>query len=113
MAVLCYLRLCVSAGNPLCDGAVQRGDLFDRLEERRRYAEGAAARVLRHGAGGPGVLPRPPHRAPDIKPENVLLVRASDTDVKVIDFGIAAQLKPGTPSAPPQQRTETLAPGSI
>ncbi|CAI5485025.1 unnamed protein product [Closterium sp. Yama58-4] len=78
----------------LCAG----GELFDRIKAKGRYSEPQAAvvvatvaRVLQqcHAAG---VI----HR--DVKPENILLcTKQSDTDVKLIDFGVATFFHPGVP----------------
>ncbi|CAI5940523.1 unnamed protein product, partial [Closterium sp. NIES-64] len=78
----------------LCAG----GELFDRIKAKGRYSEPQAAavvatvaRVLQqcHAAG---VI----HR--DVKPENILLcTKQSDTDVKLIDFGVATFFQPGVP----------------
>ncbi|GJP65633.1 hypothetical protein CLOP_g22502 [Closterium sp. NIES-67] len=78
----------------LCEG----GELFDRIKLRGKFPEGDAARVVRtvvsvlrhcHGAG---IM----HR--DLKPENILLVsNHSDTDLKVIDWGVATFFQKGKP----------------
>ncbi|CAI5950210.1 unnamed protein product [Closterium sp. NIES-65] len=78
----------------LCEG----GELFDRIKLRGKFPEGDAARVIRtvvlvlrhcHGAG---IM----HR--DLKPENILLVsNQSDTDLKVIDWGVATFFQKGKP----------------
>ncbi|CAI5517047.1 unnamed protein product [Closterium sp. Naga37s-1] len=76
----------------LCRG----GELFDRLKLVGTYSEREAAVLLRTLVGvlqrchAMGVV----HR--DVKPENILLVsKRSHTDIKLIDFGVAAFLKPG------------------
>ncbi|CAI7836079.1 unnamed protein product, partial [Closterium sp. NIES-53] len=78
----------------LCEG----GELFDRIKLRGKFPEADAARVIRtvvlvlrhcHGAG---IM----HR--DLKPENILLVsNQSDTDLKVIDWGVATFFQKGKP----------------
>ncbi|CAI5972377.1 unnamed protein product [Closterium sp. NIES-64] len=78
----------------LCEG----GELFDRIKLRGKFPEADAARVIRtvvlvlrhcHGAG---IM----HR--DLKPENILLVsNNSDTDLKVIDWGVATFFQKGKP----------------
>ncbi|GJP54054.1 hypothetical protein CLOM_g13170, partial [Closterium sp. NIES-68] len=78
----------------LCSG----GELFDRIKERRRYGEREAARVMHVLLD---VLHFAHHRHHvlhrDVKPENILLVSPnSHTDIRVIDFGVAAFHKPGS-----------------
>ena len=76
----------------LCEG----GELFERISKRRRYPEPEAAAVCRTLVSvvahcqNHGIM----HR--DLKPENILLVsHASHTHVKVVDYGLAAFVKPG------------------
>lgn len=78
----------------LCEG----GELYDRITMRKRYSEADAAEVCRQLAGAVrhfqarGMV----HR--DLKPENVILVsRASDTELKVVDYGLAAPFTQGQP----------------
>ncbi|CAI5489200.1 unnamed protein product [Closterium sp. Naga37s-1] len=77
----------------LCSG----GELFDRIKERRRYSEREAAAVMRAVLGVLQSCHQRHHVVHrDIKPENILLAHpSSPTDVRVIDFGVAAFLKPG------------------
>ncbi|CAI5983700.1 unnamed protein product [Closterium sp. NIES-65] len=77
----------------LCSG----GELFDRIKERRRYSEREAALVMRAVLGVLQSCHQRHHVVHrDIKPENILLAHpSSPTDVRVIDFGVAAFLKPG------------------
>ncbi|CAI7803398.1 unnamed protein product [Closterium sp. NIES-53] len=77
----------------LCSG----GELFDRIKERRRYSEREAAAVMRAVLGVLQSCHQRHHVVHrDIKPENILLAHpSSHTDVRVIDFGVAAFLKPG------------------
>ena len=76
----------------LCSG----GELFDKLKELGRYEERDAAGVMHTlldvlaFCHEKGVV----HR--DVKPENVLLMSPNKlADVKIIDFGICATMKPG------------------
>lgn len=80
----------------LCEG----GDLFDRIKQKRWYAEQEAkvccqnlfeALAYVHGK-------RIMHR--DLKPENILLQsRTNDTDIKLSDFGLSQiSVSPGGPS---------------
>ena len=76
----------------LCEG----GELFERISARRHYPEAEAAAVCRtlvsvvQHCQAHGVM----HR--DLKPENVLLLsKESNTDVKVVDYGLATFVKPG------------------
>ncbi|CAI5983710.1 unnamed protein product [Closterium sp. NIES-65] len=77
----------------LCSG----GELFERIKERRRYSEREAAVVMRAVLGVLQSCHQRHHVVHrDIKPENILLAHpSSPTDVRVIDFGVAAFLKPG------------------
>ncbi len=76
----------------LCEG----GELFERITSKQRYNEKDAAQVffvltsvVEH-CHSRGVM----HR--DLKPENILLVSENnDTDVKVVDFGLAVFLEKG------------------
>ena len=77
----------------LCEG----GELFDRIKLKGKFSERESASVLRTVAEvlihchGMGVM----HR--DLKPENILLISpTSDTDLKVIDFGVATFFQKGT-----------------
>ncbi|CAI5467630.1 unnamed protein product [Closterium sp. Yama58-4] len=76
----------------LCHG----GELFDRIKERRRLEERDALCIMQQVLSvlahchQHGIV----HR--DIKPENILLKsQQSLSDCRVIDFGIAAIVKPG------------------
>ncbi|CAI5490886.1 unnamed protein product [Closterium sp. Naga37s-1] len=76
----------------LCEG----GELFERISQRHHYPEDEAALLTRtlisvvHHCQAHGLM----HR--DLKPENILLVnRKSHTQVKVVDYGLAAFVKPG------------------
>ncbi|CAI5489201.1 unnamed protein product [Closterium sp. Naga37s-1] len=77
----------------LCSG----GELFERIKERRRYSEREAAVVMRAVLGVLQSCHQRHHVVHrDIKPENILLAHpSSPIDVRVIDFGVAAFLKPG------------------
>ncbi|GJP60540.1 hypothetical protein CLOP_g17783 [Closterium sp. NIES-67] len=77
----------------LCHG----GELFDRIKERRRLDERDAQGIMQQVLSvlahchQHGIV----HR--DIKPENILLKsQQSLSDCRVIDFGIAATVKPGS-----------------
>ncbi|CAI6008670.1 unnamed protein product [Closterium sp. NIES-65] len=76
----------------LCEG----GELFDRIKAKGKFSEAEGARVLRTVMGvlqhchELGVM----HR--DLKPENILLnSKESDTELKVIDFGVATFFQRG------------------
>ncbi|CAI6010966.1 unnamed protein product [Closterium sp. NIES-65] len=76
----------------LCEG----GELFERISQRHHYPEDEAALLTRtlisvvQHCQAHGLM----HR--DLKPENILLVnRKSHTQVKVVDYGLAAFVKPG------------------
>ncbi|EFJ13416.1 hypothetical protein SELMODRAFT_450109, partial [Selaginella moellendorffii] len=76
----------------LCEG----GELFDRIVERKMYCERDAARVCKtvveviQCCNARGII----HR--DLKPENILLVdAASNSRIKVADFGLAVHFHPG------------------
>ncbi|GJP33176.1 hypothetical protein CLOM_g17739 [Closterium sp. NIES-68] len=78
----------------LCEG----GELFDRIKAKGKFSEAEGAKVLRTVIGvlqhchELGVM----HR--DLKPENILLnSKESDTDLKVIDFGVATFFQRGKP----------------
>ncbi|CAI5942032.1 unnamed protein product [Closterium sp. NIES-64] len=78
----------------LCEG----GELFDRIKAKGKFSEAEGARVLRTVMGvlqhchELGVM----HR--DLKPENILLnSKESDTELKVIDFGVATFFQRGKP----------------
>ncbi|CAI5532779.1 unnamed protein product, partial [Closterium sp. Naga37s-1] len=78
----------------LCEG----GELFDRIKAKGKFSEAEGARVLRTVMGvlqhchDLGVM----HR--DLKPENILLnSKESDTELKVIDFGVATFFQRGKP----------------
>ncbi|CAI7850757.1 unnamed protein product, partial [Closterium sp. NIES-53] len=81
----------------LCSG----GELFERIKERRRYSEREAALVMRAVLGVLQSCHQRHHVVHrDIKPENILLAHpSSHTDVRIIDFGISAILKPGKNSS--------------
>ncbi|CAI5465113.1 unnamed protein product [Closterium sp. Yama58-4] len=72
------------------------GDLFDRVKAGGRLSERSAAAVTGRlveallWCHGKGVV----HR--DVKLENILLKqRGSDTDIRLTDFGMAAEVRPG------------------
>lgn len=76
----------------LCQG----GELFERISERKHYPEPEAAMVCRtlvsvvQHCQSHGVM----HR--DLKPENILLLsKESNTDVKVVDYGLATFVQAG------------------
>ena len=76
----------------LCKG----GELFDRIKSRGQYSERAAANVCATlveallYCHSNGIV----HR--DVKPENILLInRNDDTDIKLIDFGVATRFREG------------------
>ena len=94
----------------LCRG----GDLFDRLTARGTLSEPTGARlckalveVLLH-CHSHGVV----HR--DVKPENILMVdKVSDTNIKLVDFGVATFFKRGEEGAgSPGSRACCVAAGS-
>ncbi|CAI7904157.1 unnamed protein product [Closterium sp. NIES-53] len=78
----------------ICKG----GELFDRIKLRGQYSERSAALVCQtlveallycHSNGIA-------HR--DVKPENILLIhKDDDTNIKVIDFGVATRFRHGEP----------------
>ncbi|CAI5527198.1 unnamed protein product [Closterium sp. Naga37s-1] len=78
----------------ICKG----GELFDRIKLRGQYSERSAALVCQtlveallycHSNGIA-------HR--DVKPENILLMhKDDDTNIKVIDFGVATRFRHGEP----------------
>ena len=83
---------CVHLVMELCQG----GDLFDRLAKRHTLSEPVGARLCRALVGAIAHCHR--HRCVhrDIKPENILLVdKKSDTNIKLVDFGVATFFKPG------------------
>ena len=75
---------------------VEGWQLFDRVIERGSYSETQAATVMYILAAtldymhAMGIL----HR--DLKPENILLARNSDTNIKLIDFGMSNEDQSGT-----------------
>lgn len=82
----------------LCSG----GDLLDRVTEKGHLEESDCAHICKslvealqscHVAGIA-------HR--DVKPENILMQSsASDSEIKLVDFGVAASFKDGKCSPPP------------
>ncbi|CAI7830504.1 unnamed protein product, partial [Closterium sp. NIES-53] len=87
------------------------GDLFDRIRSLRRLSEPSAARLcaalieaLLH-CHCRGIA----HR--DIKPENILLTSlSSDSDIKLIDFGVATSFQRGVPLTDAVGTPEYMAP---
>ena len=76
----------------LCRG----GDLFDRLVQRGSLSEPSGALLCK--ALMEALLHCHTHRIlhRDIKPENILMVdKASDTNIKLVDFGVATNFVPG------------------
>lgn len=76
------------------------GDLLDKLSEIEVYEEDAARKVSRTllEAVAHCHKRRIAHR--DIKPENILLIKADDiTQIKLADFGCAAQWQSSKPNA--------------
>ncbi|CAK0809912.1 unnamed protein product [Prorocentrum cordatum] len=85
----------------LCEG----GELYDRIESKGCYSEldakACSSNLLKAVAyiHGKGIM----HR--DLKPENILLVSsASDTDVKISDFGLA-KVAQGFPNELPRSQS--------
>jgi serine/threonine protein kinase len=77
------------------------GELFDRIEEVRDFGEAAAADLISQVVDGVRYLHEQRklcHR--DLKPENLVFKsRASDSDLKLIDFGMSAYLAGGPTAA--------------
>ena len=81
----------------LCEG----GDLFELLRRRQRLSEAEAAGVGRSLLAAVAELQSHGLMHRDIKPENILLLAdplaatSGSVRVKVVDFGLAAFVKPG------------------
>ena len=70
--------------------------MFDRLAARNTLPEPTGARLCK--ALVEALLHCHTHRVVhrDIKPENILMVdKLSDTNIKLVDFGVATFLQPG------------------
>jgi serine/threonine-protein kinase Chk2 len=69
---------------------MQGGDLFDRVNERRKYSEDASRKVTLNILSAVQYLHERKIIHRDLKPENILMVsRTDDTDIKITDFGLA------------------------
>jgi calcium-dependent protein kinase len=77
----------------MCTG----GELFEPIEDRRvRFSERQASRIMRKIFEVVRYLHTRNIVHRDLKPENVLFERPGlDSDIKVIDFGLATLLQPG------------------
>ena len=71
------------------------GELFERIIEKEYLEEKEAAQYLRQLIEGLQYMHNKNIVHLDIKPENILCVDAKSNRVKLIDFGLARELKPG------------------
>jgi calcium-dependent protein kinase len=78
----------------LCRG----GDLLEHLCNSSVYTEATAARVLSKLMAGVNHLHHQHFAHRDLKPENFLYTtEGPDTEVKLVDFGLAVKYEPGVP----------------
>ena len=66
------------------------GELFTRIQEKKRYSERDAALVLKQIVEGIQYLHENKIAHCDLKPDNFLFANgADDADLKIIDFGMS------------------------
>lgn len=64
-------------------------ELFDRIQEKKRYSERDASVVIRQIVSGLEYLHRHKIAHCDLKPDNFLFTREDSEDLKIIDFGMS------------------------
>jgi serine/threonine protein kinase len=84
------------------------GELFDRVSERGRLAEGEVAHIIRKLAYALEALHRHGILHRDIKLENIVLDQEGGSDFKITDFGFATEAP-----RPKQQQQQQLVAGSL
>ena len=77
----------------LCMELMRGGELFDQIVKLGRYTEGRAATIVRSILRGLKHVHDVGVAHCDLKPENILFVSSDpDSDVKIIDFGLAQRV---------------------
>lgn len=76
---------------------VTGGEMLDMLTRQQHYSERDARHAFSHVMQALNVLRHHHIVHRDVKPDNLLLCKpTADSDVKLADFGLAAQVPPGT-----------------
>jgi len=65
------------------------GELFDRIQEKKRYSERDASVVIRQIVAGLQYLHEHKIAHCDLKPDNFLFTASDSEDLKIIDFGMS------------------------
>uniref|UniRef100_A0A8C7G0B6 Myosin light chain kinase, smooth muscle-like n=1 Tax=Oncorhynchus kisutch TaxID=8019 RepID=A0A8C7G0B6_ONCKI len=74
------------------------GELFERIaDDNFEHTEPTSARYMHQLLEGMQYIHRQNIVHLDLKPENIVCVDTTGTRIKIIDFGLAAKLEPGTP----------------
>lgn len=74
------------------------GELFDRITESGSFSEKQASELIRTMADGLVYIHNNGIAHRDLKPENLLYcTKAPNSPLKITDFGLAKQMKPGVP----------------
>ncbi|CAB1312155.1 unnamed protein product, partial [Coregonus sp. 'balchen'] len=90
------------------------GELFARIvDDNFEHTEPTSARYMQQLLEGMRYVHRQNIVHLDLKPENIVCVDTTGTRIKIIDFGLAAKLEPGTPLMVMHGTPEFVAPEVI
>ncbi|XP_018619831.1 myosin light chain kinase, smooth muscle-like isoform X2 [Scleropages formosus] len=93
---------------------VAGGELFERIvDDNFEHTEPTSARYMQQILEGMRYIHQRNIVHLDLKPENVVCVDSSGTNIKIIDFGLASKLDPTTPLKIMQGTPEFVAPEVI
>lgn len=79
--------------NPFFLSSIEGGELFERIvDDNFEHTELTSARYMRQILEGMQYMHKQKIIHLDLKPENIVCVDTNGTQIKIIDFGLAAEL---------------------